>query len=260
MIPHYLQIDLTPEEYEKFREKINTLRKKRNVPISKLAEYCNVSERSMKNYLYGQCPSKFTTAALANYFRIKQSDIVMEYPKKKGSFFGGWHIGIVLAIFAVPLTLSVMPAEKAEAKEIDYSKYIVEDTTDNEEEALGVMPDTEFVPGNYLEETVNPYPDAIVKYIEATAYCYGTTTCTGKPVRVGYAAMSKKYIGMTAIVYEADDNGNPLDYIGTYEIEDTGGDERIKNGNCIDIFMSSREECINFGRRNVVVYLIEAKG
>ena len=257
MIPHYLQIDLTPEEYEKFREKINTLRKKKNVPISKLAEYCNVSERSMKNYLYGQCPSKFTTAALANYFRIKQSDIVMEYPKKKGSFFGGWHIGIVLAIFAVPLTLSVMPAEKVEAKEIDFSKYIVETERDIEEEVFGVDNGTDFVPGYYEFE---PYPDAIVKHIEATAYCYGTTTYSGKAVREGMAAMSKRYLGMTAIVYEADENGNPLDYIGTYEIEDTGGDERIKNGNCIDIFMSSREECINFGRRNVVVYLIEAKG
>ena len=48
--------------------------------------------------------------------------------------------------------------------------------------------------------------------------------------------------------------------IGTYEIEDTGGDERIKNGNCIDIFMDSRDECINFGRKQVLVYLIEAKG
>ena len=57
-----------------------------------------------------------------------------------------------------------------------------------------------------------------------------------------------------------DENGNPIDYIGTFEIEDTGGDERIKNGNCIDIYIPSYQEAINFGRKQVIVYLIEAKG
>ena len=65
---------------------------------------------------------------------------------------------------------------------------------------------------------------------------------------------------MTAIVYTEDENGNALDYIGTYEIEDTGGDERIKNGNCIDIYIPDHSEAIKFGRQKVVVYLIEAKG
>ena len=139
-------------------------------------------------------------------------------------------------------------------------KNAVKEEKDVYSEVYGAAPSTDFVPAHYLEKSFNPYPDAIEKHIEATAYCYGTTTCTGKPVREGYAAMSKKYLGMTAIVYTEDENGNSLDYIGTYEIEDTGWDERIKNGNCIDIFMSSRAECLEFGRRKVVVYLLDAKG
>ena len=60
---------------------------------------------------------------------------------------------------------------------------------------------------------------------------------------------------------DGQDGGN--DYwrgIGTYEIEDTGGDERIVNGNCIDIYIPDYDAAIEFGRKDVVVYLIEAKG
>lgn len=169
-----------------------------------------------------------------------------------------FFLSIGIGLIAISLTIHVKPEDPKQ--EIDFSKYIVKEEKDVYSEVYGAAPSTDFVPAHYLEKSFNPYPDAIEKHIEATAYCYGTTTCTGKPVREGYAAMSKKYLGMTAIVYAEDENGNPLDYIGTYEIEDTGGDYRIKNGNCIDIFMSSRAECLEFGRRKVVVYLLDAKG
>jgi len=262
MIPHYLQIRLTEEEYHIFRKKINAMRKSQGLSIEELAEACGVKPKTMNHFIYGDGNSKFIVASLSNYFKLKQEEIApLETRNKtvKGSFFGGWSIGIVLAILAVPLTLSAMPKEEVHAKEIDYSKYIVENATDNETEAMGVMPDTDFEPAHYLEE-LNPYPDAIRLDIEATAYCYGTTTCTGKPVRVGYAAMAKEYIGKTAVVYEADENGEPLDYIGIYEIEDTGGDYRIKNGTCIDIYIPDYDEAISFGRKDVVVYLFDAKG
>lgn len=174
--------------------------------------------------------------------------------KNKTWFFLSISIGLI----AIPLTVNMKPEEPKQG--IDFSKYIVEEEKDVYSEVYGEEPATDFIPAHYLKKTFNPYPDAIVKNIEATAYCYGTTTCTGKPVREGYAAMSKKYLGMTAIVYTEDKNGNPLDYIGIYEIEDTGGDERIKNGKCIDIYIPDHLEAIKFGRQKVVVYLIEAKG
>lgn len=166
---------------------------------------------------------------------------------------------LIAILISLPIGTMTIQAHKhdTETQYIQFAKYIEE--TDNETQALGVEPTTDFVPGCY-ENEVCLYPDAIEKHIEATAYCYGTTTCTGKKVRKGIAAMSKRYLGMTAIVYEVDGNGNPIDYIGTFEIEDTGGDERIKNGNCIDIYIPSYQEAINFGRKQVLVYLIEAKG
>ena len=174
------------------------------------------------------------------------------------------HLAIVI-ILTIPAAVGAYRSQWREEpeQEIDFEEYIEEPVV--EEEVFGVEPDTDFVPGYYEAETeeeeeFNPYPGSIVKYIEATAYCYGTTTCTGKPVREGYAAMSKRYLGMTAIVYELDENGQPFEYIGTYEIEDTGGDYRIKNGNCIDIYIPDYDAAIEFGRKQVVVYLIEAKG
>lgn len=168
-----------------------------------------------------------------------------------------FFISMAIGLIAVALTLAW---EKEEPKqEIDFSQYIIEEEKEVETEVFGEEPATDFIPGHYLE-IENPYPGSIEKHIEATAYCYGTTTCTGKPIREGIAAMSKRYLGMTAYVYTEDENGQVLDYIGTYEIEDTGGDERIKNGNCIDIYIPDHDACIEFGRKKVVVYLIEAKG
>jgi len=168
-------------------------------------------------------------------------------------------LAMVLGMIAIALSIHWQEEEEEPKQEIDFAKYIVTSEVDVEEEVLGVEPTTDFVPSHYLEIT-NPYPGSIEKHIEATAYCYGTTTCTGKPVREGIAAMSKRYLGMTAHVYTEDENGQALDYIGTYEIEDTGGDERIKNGNCIDIYIPDHDACIEFGRQKVVVFLIEAKG
>lgn len=145
---------------------------------------------------------------------------------------------------------------------IDFEQYYVEEDFDIEAAVHGEDNGTDFTPGYYKSKVdeFNPYPGSIVKHIEATAYCHGELTCTGKKIREGYAAMSKRYLGMTAIVYEVDENGQPLDYIGTYEIEDTGGDYRIKNGNCIDIYIPDYDVAVEFGRKQVVVYLIEAKG
>lgn len=95
--------------------------------------------------------------------------------------------------------------------------------------------------------------------MEATAYCYGTKTSTGVPVRRGIAAAASKYSGMTACVYE-NIAGKPGDFLGYYEILDTGGDYRIKNGTVIDIYMPDYNDCIKFGRKNVLVVFVNGKG
>lgn len=143
-------------------------------------------------------------------------------------------------------------ASKAQSKPVDLTGYI--QPKNIEEEVFGVdygqrlNYEPAYVQGDFEE-----------LHIEATAYCYGTTTCTGKPVREGIAAMSKGYLGKTAIVY-TDMEGEPGELIGIYEIEDTGGDYRIQEGRCIDIYIPDYDKAIEFGRQNVIVFIIDAKG
>lgn len=92
--------------------------------------------------------------------------------------------------------------------------------------------------------------------MEATAYCLDGTTATGTHTRPGICAGKREWFGKTAVVY-ADDHGEIGDLIGIYKVEDTGGAPKIKNGQCLDIWMSSYDAAIQFGRRKVHVYLMD---
>lgn len=89
----------------------------------------------------------------------------------------------------------------------------------------------------------------------ATAYCLDGTTATGTHTRQGVAAGKREWFGKTVRVYW-NDNGQPGSLIGEYTIEDTGG-KAIRNGSVIDIWMPTRDECMEFGRRLVLVELVE---
>lgn len=145
-------------------------------------------------------------------------------------------------------------------QEIDYLQYVIDETADIETQVLGVDYKTDFVPAYYPDEV----PEL---HIEATAYCYGEVTKSGKKVREGFCAMKEEWIGLTAIVYE-DFNGSPGDLIGIYEVEDTGfgrdldgdGYGDIEEGKVIDIYIPDYEAAKEFGRQQVIVYLLDAKG
>ncbi|MCM1039823.1 MAG: hypothetical protein NC434_10915 [Ruminococcus sp.] len=96
--------------------------------------------------------------------------------------------------------------------------------------------------------------------IESTAYCYGETTADGSRVRPGIAAAKREWMGLTAILYEVGADGSIGEVIGLYEIKDTGGDPRIKNGTCIDIYIPDEDACIEYGRQQVYIQLVAAEG
>ena len=100
--------------------------------------------------------------------------------------------------------------------------------------------------------------------MEATAYCYGEITADGSRVREGICAAKKDWIGLTAMVYldeeKEDGTHGPGEFMGYYEIKDTGGNELIKSGQAIDIYNPSAEWCREFGRKKVWVVLREGKG
>lgn len=89
----------------------------------------------------------------------------------------------------------------------------------------------------------------------ATAYCLDGTTASGTQTRQGIAASKREWFGKTAKVY-SNDNGAVGELIGSYVIEDTGGTP-IRNGSVIDLWMPTREQCMNFGRRLVYVEIVD---
>lgn len=96
--------------------------------------------------------------------------------------------------------------------------------------------------------------------IESTAYCHGEITADGSKVRLGIAAAKKEWLGLTAVLYEVKQDGTIGAVLGYYEIKDTGGDDQIKNGTCIDIYMPEEEDCIRYGRQQVYIQLVYAEG
>lgn len=95
--------------------------------------------------------------------------------------------------------------------------------------------------------------------IESTAYWEGKVTASGAKVREGICAGRKEWRGLTCIIY-ADDGGEKGEYIGIYEILDTGSDSRLKDGTCIDLYMENEDDCWEWGRRKVWIQLVDAKG
>lgn len=100
--------------------------------------------------------------------------------------------------------------------------------------------------------------------MEATAYCYGELTADGSRVREGICAAKPEWMGLTAAVYldeeKEDGTHGPGEFLGYYEIKDTGSHELIQNGQAIDIYNPSLEWCRNFGRKNVWVVLRKGVG
>lgn len=106
--------------------------------------------------------------------------------------------------------------------------------------------------------------------INTTAYCCGTTTCTGVPVREGICAVKKEWIGKTALIY-ANNDGEIGELLGIYECLDTGfgadsdgdGIGSIQEGKLIDVYFPTYEQCKEWMKLTggkVFVQLVDVEG
>lgn len=101
------------------------------------------------------------------------------------------------------------------------------------------------------------YLDGELHEVDATAYCDSGLTSTGCQVREGICAFDPKYYGCVALIYDAEN----LELIGLYEVKDTGSVKYgIRTGKTIDIWMPTREQCLEFGRRKVLVQIVKGWG
>lgn len=114
-----------------------------------------------------------------------------------------------------------------------------------------------------------------LRLIDATAYydSYGHGHgATGQRLIEGVTvAYRQEDLGKTAVIYDTD-----MKLIGIFEITDTGYGQStgkgkskilpgrsvgtIENGQCIDIYFSTRAACERWGRRKVYVQIINARG
>ena len=90
----------------------------------------------------------------------------------------------------------------------------------------------------------------------ATAYCLKGQTASSEYVREGIVASKPEWIGRTVAIYYENKDGSLGDFIGYYEVKDTGG-ENIQAGRVIDIWMPTYEQCKQFGSRRVTVFLFD---
>lgn len=127
---------------------------------------------------------------------------------------------------------------------------------------------TEFPMSNPVNEVVNVgvggvvtakdgtvYPYNYRKQMEATAYTYlppytTMTTATGETLRKGIVAVDPKVIPLHTKMFITSEYWE----YGFGVAEDTGG--KIK-GNIVDLAYMSYDECIQFGRRQMQVYILD---
>lgn len=84
-------------------------------------------------------------------------------------------------------------------------------------------------------------------YVRASAYTYtGRNTATGKAPQVGMIAVDPRVIPMGSRLY--------VEGYGYATACDTGG---AVIGNRVDLFMEDRSQCLNWGVRNVKLYILE---
>lgn len=101
-------------------------------------------------------------------------------------------------------------------------------------------------------------PEVTCYKMQATAYCLSGRTASGDYTRKGIVASKPEWIGKIMAVYLENEEGKAGEFLGYYEVKDTGG-KHIRTGKVLDIWMPTYNECIQFGRKNVVVFLIDGE-
>lgn len=92
----------------------------------------------------------------------------------------------------------------------------------------------------------------------ATAYCLTGKTASGTYTTENRTVAGKiSDFGKTVHIWLDDGDGQIKDenFIGTYVIEDTGG-EPIRAGRVLDIYMPDKEDCKQFGGKRII-YMVE---
>ncbi len=117
-------------------------------------------------------------------------------------------------------------------------------------------PISEMAVPSYLQVGSDGIPTTYSSVInaKATAYCIpGGTTSTGKRAQTGYIAVDPREIPYGTEMYIVSADGK---YVYGYCIAaDTGGFIHSVDWT-VDLFMNSESQCVNWGRRDIIIYVL----
>lgn len=117
-------------------------------------------------------------------------------------------------------------------------------------------PISEMTEPSYLNIGANGLPTSYKSVInaKATAYCIpGGTTSTGKRAQTGYIAVDPNEIPYGTEMYIVSADGK---YVYGYCIAADTGSYIYDVDWTVDLFMNSEEQCVKWGRRDVIIYVL----
>ena len=112
-------------------------------------------------------------------------------------------------------------------------------------------------PVHAMAESPGKAPD--VKKIRCTCYHSGNFTASGDYPYQGVAAYRPEDIGKTAYLWEIGEDGEVGNFIGQYDILDTGGNA-VKKGYVFDVWRMSEEDCRAFSKEHGDYVYIRIEG
>ena len=103
----------------------------------------------------------------------------------------------------------------------------------------------------------------LMYHMKGTAYCLNGITSSGQEVRKGICAGRQEWLGKTIVMYQRLPNNKLGQFIGYYEVLDTGCHKNV-----IDVWQEDEEDCQEFmdllytdnAQGNIYIQVIDAKG
>lgn len=96
---------------------------------------------------------------------------------------------------------------------------------------------------------------------KVTWYCDKGQTATQQEVREGIVASKREWFHKLMIIWKdtGDHQIHPENFMGVYEVEDTGG-EPIKKGYVVDIWIPDYDTAIQNGSHDIIFQIIDSEG
>ena len=245
----------------------------------------NIKVGNETSLYYSHKENTVNDILLANNLTLGEFDLI--FPSIDSEVTDGMQIEITRISYSTEEKTTVIPFKKEKRPSADMTKGTNKVTQEGVNGSKKTTYKIKYVNGNEVErvvtnETITKEPVTQIteygtkpidtsgfvvtkngqklkykKKLTMTATAYTTErssdkiTATGRVAKVGLVAVDPRVIPLGSRLYITSTNGKSWVY-GTAVAADTG-----VRGNKIDLFFNTYSECISFGRRKAIVYILE---